>query len=289
MTDFVSLLEEHDIPYKQHGQHHHTTANHINIDCPLCSPDSGKYRLGYSLLHHYCSCWVCGYVHPSKVIYELTGQYLPVAHTRKVRESIPTGRYQPPDHLTDLLPCHRRYLRQRGFNPDVITDLWGIRGIGKQSRTLKWRIWIPIHYQGREVSWTTRSISDHGTRYKTARHEQESIHHKHLLYGWDHVRGNTVIVHEGPLDVWSTGPGAVATFGLVWSEQQLELLSRIPLRVICFDAEEKAQRRARKLCRSLMSFPGETLQVQLESGKDSASADRKEIAELREQFLPEYQ
>ena len=34
-----------------------------------------------------------------------------------------------------------------------------IFGIGIAPR-LQWRIWIPIHYHGEIVSWTTRSLSD---------------------------------------------------------------------------------------------------------------------------------
>jgi hypothetical protein len=62
-------------------------------------------------------------------------------------------------------------------------------------------------------------------------------------------------------------------------------IGQIPFRVLCFDSEPDAQRRAHELARQLQAFPGETIVVKLETGKDPNSADPTEIKQLRERYL----
>lgn len=135
------------------------------------------------------------------------------------------------------------------------------------------------------VSWTTRSISDrHSERYISASPQEESIDHKTLLYSEDYVR-ETIIVCEGPTDVWRIGPGAVSTFGTSFSQGQVDKICRYPRRVVCFDRESFAQRRAAELCDLISPFPGETFNIKLETGKDPGNCDIKEIKKLRSLFL----
>ena len=107
---------------------------------------------------------------------------------------------------------------------------------------------------------------------------------KSLLYGEDHVRG-AIIVCEGPTDVWRLGPGAVAVMGLIVTQEQIERLSRYPVRVVCFDREPEAKRRMNRLVDTLRQFSGETYAVELETGNDIASADQGEVDAVREMFL----
>jgi hypothetical protein len=65
-------------------------------------------------------------------------------------------------------------------------------------------------------------------------------------------------------------------------------LAKYPNRVICFDASADAQQRADALAKQLAPFDGLTINIQLETGDDPASADKHELQELREQFLMEY-
>jgi DNA primase len=160
--------------------------------------------------------------------------------------------------------------------------LWNAQGIGMSSQ-LPWRIFIPIELNGEMVSWTTRSINDYGLRYISAKLTQESFPHKHLLYGEDYAR-HTVIIHEGPLDVWTVGPGAVGTLGTSYTRAQVVRMSKYLRRVVCFDNEPEAQRRARKLCDDLEPFEGETHNVILDA-KDANTASAKEIRRLRRLYL----
>jgi len=184
-----------------------------------------------------------------------------------------------PKGIGELLPAHQRYLKKRNFNFRSLSRLWGVKGLGIHA-TLPWRLFIPIHYHGKIVSWTTRSISNKGVRYLSAPADHEEINHKKLLYGEDHCR-HAIIIHEGPIDVWRTGPGSVATCGTGFSRSQVLKICKYPIRVICFDNEKEAQQRATELCDLVEPFPGETYNVTLNS-KDAAEADETEVNQLRE-------
>jgi hypothetical protein len=276
------LLAEFNIPTAPEG-HHHSTSGWVQIDCPSCSPGSGRYRLGINEEGLYASCWTCGSVRLSEAIREITGEYWSKLRNRldphrRIQAEIRAGKLGVPYNIGPLLPAHRAYLEERGFDPDQITNFWGVKGIGI-SATYGWRLWIPVILKGETVSWTTRSLLNDGTRYLSAPPEQEAIPLKSVLYGLDHVR-NTVVVHEGPTDVWAIGPGATCTFGLAWTKEQATRLGRYPRRVICFDNEPQAQRKAEQLCRLLEPLAGETIRIQL-AAKDAGSAKVDELKELR--------
>lgn len=296
IMNFVDLFEEHGVEFKQHGEHHHSTKNWLSIDCPQCSPNSHRFRAAFHLSQGSFNCWSCGKSNPVIMLadllrvprpkaYDLLRRVLP-AYADDTRETQDhNGIYTPPAGVLGLLEQHVTYLRSRGFDPEEIVKIWGVSGLGIHSK-LPWRLFIPIHDKvGKPVSWTTRSLSDKAeSRYISAQPQEEKIQHKSILYG-HHLIRNSMMICEGPLDVWAIGPGAAATFGVSYSESQLALMTSVPVRVVCFDSEPLAQRRAEKLCRCLASFPGQTENIILETGKDPASADKAEIQQLRQAFL----
>lgn len=286
---FKDLLDDLGVSCAEHGTHHHTTEGWINIDCPFCSPNSQHYRLGYNLAGGYMSCWQCGSKRVGDVLCELTGKdwkevkpLLSGITKELVYKPKHTGKLLMPKGVGDLLPIHKKYLKNRSFDPDYLSSFWGVQGIGL-TPSLSWRLFIPIHHHGQIVSWTTRAIVDTVTRYINATEQQESMSAKGLLYGEDHVR-HAVIVVEGPTDVWRIGPGAVATMGLGFSQAQITKLIKYPVRVIVFDNEPQAQRQAHKLCTLLSPFDGKTIKQELHA-KDPGSASVEEIKELRERYL----
>ena len=289
---FLELLDKYNIPYKKPGEHHHTHQGWINLDCPDCSPGQGKYRLGYNLAGNYLSCWVCGYRSMYSVLSSLGMDGNDIRESWKEqdryeqRQEKPQGKYTPPTGVGVMGRFHRDYLRVRGFDSTSIFMQWGVMGLNQDADYgMRWRLFIPIHYKGEAVSWVTRAISDaQRVRYRGASDEQSKIPIKNLLYGADHVRQAAIIV-EGPLDVWAIGMGAIAVLGQHISPARMEHLSRIPTRVICFDDEPEAQRRSKKLADNLSVFPGRTVHVVLETGKDAAAAEKAEIESLRKEFL----
>lgn len=284
--NFQQILDEHHIYYRTEGQY--TRAGWIQLKCPFCTggSDPNKLYCGYSLDSGAVSCWRCGKHRALDTLVALTGQSYKTLRDLYER---PVGRIDPelkasgslkwPKRIGPLLPCHIQYLRERKFNVATLEKLWYLRGVGI-STELAYRIVIPIDLYGQTVSWTTRAIVDDvASRYISAKPEQEAVSHKLLLYGEDYAR-NAIIVLEGPTDVWRVGPGAVASFGTMWTFQQVNRLLSYPIRYICFDNEPEAQKRAKKMQDALIGFDGKTEIVEIDA-PDPGSAKSKEIKRLR--------
>ena len=284
----VELLRERNVPFCLAGEHHHVTSpDWVGVDCPYCSPGWSKFRMGITHSCRTASCWTCGRHPPIKAIAELTGlrpsevfDKLGVdaqsykSHTEKIQ-----GKLVIPEGLAPLLPIHKEYLEGRGFDPNEIEETWGIKGTGIHG-SLPWRLWIPIYLGYDLVSWTTRSLIDEGKRYINASAEEEKVSAKSIIYG-EHLCGRSIIIVEGPMDVWRIGPGTGSTNGIKWTEDQALRIAKFARRMIVFDNEPEAQRQARKLAARIESFPGQTLVAEIETGKDPGDCSKKELKELR--------
>jgi len=284
--NFIDILSQHDIPYLTEG-HHHCRTGWIQFDCPYCGRDSKKYHMGYSLDQNYCNCWRCGHHSLVNTLMEITllsygecqNLLKDIRPERQEKERV-IGQLKLPKNIGPLQTPHIQYLQSRGYVPKELEMMWGIKGIGVAAN-LAWRVFIPIHHFGEIVSWTTRSISKgpDTTRYLSASPQEEAVSHKTLLYGEDYAR-HSIIVVEGPFDVWRIGPGAVATLGTGYKQSQLAKMIRYPVRAVCFDNERAAQQRAYNLVEQLSAFPGQTSNIVLDS-KDAGEATEQEIRKLR--------
>lgn len=279
---FNDLLEKYSVESAPEG-HHHTTSGRVQLDCPLCSPGSHRFRLGFSSRKKSFNCWSCGFLPLIPTLMQLLKE--PYTKCKEIASALDgteeaevslRGTLEIPYGVGSLLSGHKKYLRSRGFDPEELEKLWDIQGIGVAPK-LSWRIFIPVHLGEEVVSWTTRGLTDKEPRYISAKPSQERLGLKEVLYGNQYF-GPSLIVVEGPLDVWRIGPGAGATFGKTFSRAQVNLISKFPTRVICFDADAKDQ--AAKLCSMLNPLPGNTWNVCLDS-KDPGSATEKEIKRLR--------
>ena len=212
--------------------------------------------MGYNPRSHVFVCYKCGQHTAYQTVKLLFPNKKPIdAFFQNIRKTItveeqlpdktPHGICVKPNGVGPMAKMHRDYLRNdRKFDPDIIAELWGVQGITFSDR-FSHRLFIPIYLRGDMVSWTTRSIlPDANSRYISARPEEEKYHHKHLLYGEDYCT-DTIIICEGPTDVWNIGPGAVATFGLNYTKWQVARMVKYPNRIICFDNSDDAQNMAR--------------------------------------------
>lgn len=286
--NFIELLEEHHVPQAPEN-HEHVRAGWIQIDCPFCSPNSQRYRLGWNLQYNYANCWSCGHVNAKRLLTTLfhisfkeAEKFLKGVTPERQEKHAHIGKYVEPSGVGELLYGHRKYIYHRGFSIEEIQKLWSVQGIGIAPR-LSWRLFIPIFYHGQKVSWTTRAIGEVEPRYMSASLQEEYIDHKNLLYGEDFCR-HAIVVCEGPIDAWAIGPGAVATFGLSFTTAQLRKMAKYSIRAICFDNEPHAQLAATKLVKQLSVFPGQTYNIQLDS-KDPGEAKHREIARIRKEIL----
>lgn len=293
---FLEILDDLGVEYFGVGQDKHARPGWVQLECPFCGKDSGKHHLGYSIEKNYLACWKCGGHSLLSTLIELTNKETHEArkllsdltHDRSPTETkTRRGQLIAPKCLETLSKAHLNYLFDRGFDHERI-KLWDLRGLGigayvktpEKKIRLDWRIFIPIRLNGDMVSWTTRTISATAQpRYISAPAEAELINHKELLFGEDFCR-YAVCCCEGPFDAMRIGPGAVATCGTSYSSAQFNRLAKYQVRAVCFDNEPEAQRRARKLADDLSGFPGETLNIVLDS-KDPGSASEKEIRLLR--------
>ena len=285
--DLKQFLDQHGVRYTEESSHRHVREGWLGLDCPWCGSE-GKFHLGVHLGTLRSSCWRCGR-HDLGEALSLVAR-MPIGkarrairdfskHTRTVAETFQRpGKLLTPIGLQSLLEPHRKWLRSRELDPDSMERLWGLQGIGLSGR-LSWRIWAPVYMNGEMVSWTTRTIGNGASRWLHARPDEEVFPIKSLLYGWDYVRGSIMVV-EGPSDVWRIGPGAIALFGMVPTTSQIRMLCSVPRRIICFDHEWRAQQAARRLAEQLRLFPGETLVVELKS-PDPGSTTDEEVIELR--------
>lgn len=286
------FLLQHRIDFAEGGTHRHVRHGWIGVNpCPKCN--STSYHAGLTEDCSRAACWRCGGLNPfhllahaakltvREVLEAIESPQEPAGARRS--PSKPRGHILYPPGLQALTRPYREFLRGRGFDPASIAVLWGVRATGPAG-LLAWRLWIPIHLDEQVVSWTTRAIGDRTPRYVSAAPEQEAVDHKSLLYGEDLVEHSVVIV-EGPTDVWRIGPGAVCQFGLNTSPKQIERLSRYPIRTICFDSQPPAQRRAERLADVLQQFSGRTDVIVLETGDDPADAEPAEIEQLRNTYL----
>lgn len=284
--NFPDLFTQLGIPFRASG-HEHCRPGWLQVDCPRCAQHQ-HWRLGVHLATGASHCWACGRVPLAEAIREATwaswGQVkellAQVPRQARARLERPPGKLVLPPGLGPLLGCHRDYLASRGFDPDQLAARYGLQGIGIAGGKYQWRVFIPIVHRGELVSWTTRCLHDQGLRYVSAAADQERLPHRDLLYGEDLCQ-HAVCVCEGPFDAIALGPGAVATFGLAYSRQQVLRLARYPLRIVCFDKERAAQQTARRLCDALSGFPGKTRNVVIETGKDPATATEEERQQIR--------
>lgn len=192
-------------------------------------------------------------------------------------------------------PLNRRVFRdfifeKWGLDPDYLSEVWGVRAVGPDGESrYAWSLYIPVmDDSGTVVSWVCRFIEQSCTgvkasnvRYAAAPKDRETVNHKTLLYG-SHLAGHAIVVGEGCPDAWAVGPGGCGLFGTGWKPQQVAAIAKFPVRVIVTDSDSKESiKRGEKLSEELMVHPGETIRVQLESGKDPSRASRKELNQLR--------
>jgi len=280
------VLEELEIPFKRPGESPHVSTGWLGLICPHCGQGSSNYGLGINTSSLAVKCWKCG----KHRLYEtlricaridakrLGGVLLTLTAERPAERTLGASKCVLPAGVGPFGLPHKRFLRERGFDPVYVRDVWSVQGIGFAGTRYDWSLFMPAVLNGEVVSWCARGVGD-DKRYDAAKPEMEKVPLKSMLYG-EHLCSHSVAVNEGQLDAWAVGPGGVATCGVGYTDMQLLRIAKFPVRLIVFDSEREAQKRAEELCRALAPFPGTTRNVVL-SGKDASRSPKGEIKELR--------
>lgn len=277
------LLEKHNVPVAGPDDPHYRLG-WTNTQCPFCQ--GHKNHLGIRNDFSRANCYKCGHKNVLYALRLLTKESLDeLKHLKTFAtpddflQEKKYGGYKPPPGLIALSPKDRAYLQNRGLDSDILERRYGLQSIGPFSGMPR-GVFIPITMGGKPVSWTVRfREATDGQRYKTASDYEKSISEKDILFGAETCT-NIAIVVEGFFDKANIGEGAVCTFGLAYTQKQVQLIAEYPRRVICFDNSRDAQQVAARLASDLAVFPGETLQVTLDAD-DPGSASREEVQELR--------
>ena len=262
MIDFVKFCQDHHVQTAD-GNDKHYKHGWVNVECPFCYSTGMKFLLGLKIGTRTCNCWQCGFHGLKDVISELAG--IPIASAWRllqeydrgwIRDSQKTAKIVLSDRCVfptgtgKLKRHHLRYLEKRGFTEEML-EPWGLKSTGPLGE-YKHRIVAPIRVNERLMSYQARDVTDKSNlKYKACKQTNEVIPHQKLLYGMDQVPGTVVVVVEGITDVWKLGPGAVAVFGIDWSDEQAKLLMDYEHVIIMFDREPEAQRRAKQLAKRI--------------------------------------
>lgn len=297
--NFLKFLRDYHIEYLTEGSR--SRVGWVQIHCPFCSGSSRGWDLGFCIDDGRISCWQCRGKTLSKTIQKLLNCSWPEAKniiseyggnkTRPIHhENSPVQvdkrkKVDFPPGTSCLGLRHREYLLDRNFNPDLLEQVYVLKGTGPLG-DYKFRIIAPILLDGKMVSFQGRDITGKSElRYKACPMDLEVLHHKHTLYAIDLVEGNSVVVVEGITDAWRLGPGAVATFGTGFTSQQANMIIKRFRKVfLMFDPEPKAQQVANELSWVLGNVGVESFIVELESGVDPGDMKQEDANNLMKEL-----
>jgi hypothetical protein len=292
VPDIFEIYRRYGVHYATEGERH-TSKGWVNTRCPFCTGNPGLH-LGFDLTKRFFHCRRCGWhdtvstlvelcrvtVDRAKQLYhDLRPSYDgPIRPRAKTDHLVRISRYKRPTDVGRLRPAHKRYLEGRGFDPERIEDQWHLLSTGPSayldSIDYRYRLFIPIMWDEREVSFQTRDTTGKAKiKYKACPMDREDIHHKHILYGnpecW---KSNTGIAVEGVTDCWRLGTQAFALFGIEYKIEQVAVIAKMFEKVaIVFDGDNHAQKRAKRLDSQLQAIGLETTVIKLGQGCDPGS------------------
>ena len=296
--DLEKYLEDKDIRYWTTGKN--VTVGWINIQCVFCSDPSN--HLGLSPPDHNhpnggYNCWRCG---ASGSLIDLIKDEIEGGITKEqvlrillpYSEELPleslkqrnTGKILklPPGEEPKWMTIHLAYLLKRNFNNSAI-EKYDLRPyhLGE----FGYRILAPIYQSNTLVNYTSRDVTGKQVKYKHCSNENAIIPIKNCLYNIDTVKDKCIIV-EGITDVWRIGDGCVCTFGIEFSEAQVNLLlkKKVKKATIIFDSEILAVKKAYELSEWLNGLKIKSNVIELDYG-DPADFTVEEIKRLRKEIF----
>lgn len=303
ILDLAAVCRHHGIKMSS-PEHKHTRDGWLHVCCPFCKDDN--YHLGFSVSMGFFNCYHCGRLGVKETIarllkvniedvwsyikdfYVRSSGFSVISSVQRDKRSDVVSEIKFPPLCGPMSAIHKKYLRNRGFDPDRLEADWDLRGTGPISdKGWKFRLIIPVKLDGQIVSYQGRDVTGMSeVRYRSCSDEVSIVPIKNCLYGIDEVRGSSVLIVEGVPSVWRLGRGAVATFGTKVTKAQQKMLMGFQRRYICFDRDpvhDAGRLAAEKLASDLSVFSGDTCVVSLPDGvKDPGDLRDDEAAMLME-------
>ena len=283
--DWQIFLNEHNVHYVTDGPN--CPKGDVAVRCPFCGDDPSEHmainidgagwhcwrnrshagkspvKLIQAILH--CSFdqarLLAGHTTniPSNFLEQVQAQMAPSTITAP-RDPLKFPREFKPLEDKPLARPYLRYLINRGYgHPKSLTRNYGLHYCTHGA--FGGHIIFPVYFQNQLVSWTGRTITDHGLRYKSLTTTPEKAKEEgtpvaigpigHYLLWFDELsklEGDTICLCEGPFDAlrinyladWY-GVRATCFFTNSPSAQQIELLHELlpkyKRRILLLDAE----------------------------------------------------
>lgn len=290
MINIIKLYQDFRIPF-QTGGGRGVARGWVGISCPFCTGNPG-HHLGYcidssSRFSGAFNCWRCGGKSAVKVVARIThstesqARAIIKQYQSGSQSSVETDRKKRKKASKCVLPAGTvplnkraiKYLEKRNFDVDYLQEEWGLKSTGPVG-AYKQRIIIPIYFKNQLVSYQGRDITGRsGAKYKACPQELEVVDHKNSLYGYDDVRGDSVITVEGASDVWRMRTGTVGTFGIKYTMEQIRLLCRFSRIFMLFDPDPEAKVQAELLGKYLTALGKECEIITLDQGDPADLTD----------------
>ena len=295
--NILQLYEDFNVPHATEGDKNSQTG-WINITCPFC--DDSSNHLGYNISGDYYHCWRCGSHPVKKTLAKLLNlsqqeaqkiikRYGGKTYTKEPTVRIRAKAHKFPSGVGMMKSHHKRYLAKRGFDPDRLEDEWNLFGTGPVALLdgidYKHRIMAPIYWNGEQVTFQARDITDrHKLKYMACPKDRELIHHKDILYGKQEAWGDVGICVEGITDVWRFGENAFCTFGIEYTNNQIrEIVKAFKKVFVAFDDEKQAIKQSIKLCNELKFRGTEAFHINIQG--DPGSMKQEDADTLIKQLL----
>ncbi|MFA5355740.1 MAG: hypothetical protein WC302_03380 [Candidatus Paceibacterota bacterium] len=184
----------------------------------------------------------------------------------------------------DLPQLHWDYLEKRGYDPKYLQRKYLVRSCYITGR-FPYRVVVPVIMNGQIVNISARDVTGkQKEKYMGLKNNEAIIPMKSCLYNIDSVRDKIVIV-EGIFDQWKIGNGCVATFGVEWTSDQLDLIREkdVIKAFVMYDAEEKAQKKAEILANALSAFVP-SVEIVVPPKADPGELTKEEAWEIRREL-----
>jgi DNA primase len=283
--DVLSYLQNRGIAYSHSGDN--VSSGWVGINCLFCIDHSD--HLGINLRSKAFSCFKCGETgNAIKLIQTIdgvsvreafetmgvfgNGLYVPREKHYQEKAKLPVG------STKSFFRTHLDYLKNRNFDPDRVIKAYDLYATGPVGE-YKHRIIIPVIMNGRMQSFVGRDITNQSEiPYKNSSENNSVRDPKKCLYNIDSVLKDTIVVVEGIFDAWRIGDGAVATFGIKYTHEQIRLMRGMKRAFVLFDSD--AIPMAHRLAHDLSSVVPKVEVLELAEG-DPDNLSTEDVKALR--------